>query len=37
MFATLKEEDVKKEQNKGTVAKLTKKQIARKRLRAGEQ
>jgi len=36
MFVTTKDEDVKKESNKKTVAKLTKKQIARTRLRAGE-
>jgi len=36
LFATTKEEDVKKEANKKEVAKLTKKQIARTRLHHGE-
>jgi len=36
LFCTLREEDVKKEANKKSVPKLSKKQIARQRLRVGE-
>mmetsp|Transcript_2532 Transcript_2532/g.2759 ORF Transcript_2532/g.2759 Transcript_2532/m.2759 type:complete len:187 (-) Transcript_2532:185-745(-) len=36
LFATLKEEDVKKEANKNVVARLSKKQLARQRVHVGE-